>query len=179
MEMSESSLPIAQQQKPDCSAPIQQNVIFKQWFIELFAKPVQWTNLFTFQSILSLSTIPSTLTHQPGEVLNIITCWTLVVSHNTSTCYPQSIFTQQSHLLYMIYPKALIVEYSQHGKHMFIPYHLSYSNWDMIKVLMSSANEALERSPPMIPHLATMDGKNKRSYICLVGTQVSKTDATD
>ena len=66
MEMSESSLPIAQQQKPDCSALIQQNATFKQRFIELFAKPVQWTNLSTFQSILSLSITPFTLTHQPG-----------------------------------------------------------------------------------------------------------------
>ena len=54
-------------------------------------------------------------------------------------------------------------------------YHLSYTNRDVIKLLMSSTNEALERSTLEIPHLASTDGK---SNICLVGTrsdEVSKT----
>ena len=68
----------------------------------------------------------------------------------------------------------MLVEYSQHGKHKFTPYHLSYSNLDMIKLLMSAANDSIERSTTYIPQLVTTPGTNKNSYICLVGTHADK-----
>ena len=68
----------------------------------------------------------------------------------------------------------VLVEYSQHSKHMFTPYHLSYSNRDMIKLLMLSANDVLERSHPKIPHLVLFSSTNNSSYICLVGTHADK-----
>ena len=68
----------------------------------------------------------------------------------------------------------VLVEYSQHGKHVFTPYHLEYSNLDMIKLLMSAANDSVERPTISIPQLVTIPGSNKRSYICLVGTHVDK-----
>ena len=177
-EKSISTTPTALPQELQYSAPIQQNVSIKQWFGELFAKPVKCSNLFSFQSILSLSAKSCTFTHQPGEVLNIINLLDTggqpqyIHLLPTINIYPTVTFVV--HDLSKSLDDQVLVEYSQHGKHMFTPYHLSYSNLDMIKLLMSSANEALERSPPKIPHLVTTDSVNKRSYICLVGTHTDK-----
>ena len=68
----------------------------------------------------------------------------------------------------------VLVEYSQHGEHVFVPYHLSYTNMDMIKLLMSAANDAAERPPSNIPFLATTPTSNNTSYICFVGTHADK-----
>ena len=64
----------------------------------------------------------------------------------------------------------VLVEFSEHGKHVFEPYHLKYSNLDMIKFLMSSINDSLERSSSQVPQLVTIPGKNNNSYLCCVGT---------
>ena len=53
-------------------------------------------------------------------------------------------------------------------------YHLTYSNLDMIKLLMSAANDSVERPTTNIPRLVTTPGSNKKSYICLVGTHADK-----
>ena len=68
----------------------------------------------------------------------------------------------------------VLVEFSQHGKHVFEPYHLKYSNLDMVKFLMSSINDSLERSSSQVPKLVTIPGKNNNSYLCCVGTHTDK-----
>ena len=68
----------------------------------------------------------------------------------------------------------VLVEFSEHGKHVFEPYHLKYSNLDMIKFLMSSINDSLERSSSQVPQLVTIPGKNNNSYLCCVGTHTDK-----
>ena len=68
----------------------------------------------------------------------------------------------------------VLVEFSEHGKLMFKPYHLKYSNFEMIKFLMSSINDSLERTSSQAPQLVTIAGKNNQSYICCVGTHVDK-----
>ena len=68
----------------------------------------------------------------------------------------------------------VLVEYSEHGKYIFEPYHLKYSNLDMIKFLMSSINDSLERSSSQVPQLVTIPGKNNNSYLCCVGTHADK-----
>ena len=68
----------------------------------------------------------------------------------------------------------VLVEFSEHGKHVFEPYHLKYSNLDMIKFLMSSINDSLERSSSQVPQLVTISGKNNNSYLCCVGTHADK-----
>ena len=68
----------------------------------------------------------------------------------------------------------VLVEFSEHGKHVFEPYHLKYTNLDTIKFLMSSINDSLERSSSQVPQLVTIPGKNNNSYICCVGTHADK-----
>ena len=70
----------------------------------------------------------------------------------------------------------VLVEFSEHGKHVFEPYHLKYTNLDTIKFLMSSINDSLERSSSQVPQLVTIPGKNSNSYICCVGTHTDKVD---
>ena len=130
----------------------------------------------TFHTILESST--STFTHQPGEVLNIITLLDTggqpQYIHLLPTININPTVTFVVHDLSKSLDDQVLVEYSQHGKHMFTPYHLSYSNLDMIKLLMSSANDVWERSPTPIPNLVTTASKDSGSYICLVGTHVDK-----
>ena len=68
----------------------------------------------------------------------------------------------------------VLVEFSEHGKHVFEPYHLKYTNLDTIKFLMCSINDSLERSSSQVPQLVTIPGKNNNSYICCVGTHTDK-----
>ena len=70
----------------------------------------------------------------------------------------------------------VLVEFSEDGKHVFEPYHLKYSNLDMIKFLMSSINDSIERSSSQVPQLVTIPGKNNNSYLCCVGTHTDKVD---
>ena len=71
----------------------------------------------------------------------------------------------------------VLVEYSEDGKYIFEPYHLKYSNIDMIKFLMSSINDSLERLSSQVPQLVTIPGKDNRSYLCCVGTHADKVGA--
>ena len=68
----------------------------------------------------------------------------------------------------------VLVEYSELGKHIFEPYHLKYSNFEMIKFLMSSINDSLETTSSQVPQLVTIPGKNNNSYLCCVGTHADK-----
>ena len=68
----------------------------------------------------------------------------------------------------------VLVEYSEHGKLVFEPYHLKYSNFDMIKFLMSSINDSLERASSQVPQMVTIPGSNNISYLCCVGTHADR-----
>ena len=70
----------------------------------------------------------------------------------------------------------VLVEFSEHGKHVFEPYHLKYTNLDTVKFLMSSINDSLEKSSSQVPQLVKICGKNNNSYLCCVGTHADKVD---
>ena len=64
----------------------------------------------------------------------------------------------------------MLVELSEHGKHVFKPYNLRYSNLELIKFLMSTIRDSLERLCIQVPQLIRAPGKNNNSYLCRVGT---------
>ena len=117
-------------------------------------------------------------THQPGEVLNIITLLDTggqpeyIYLLPTINIYPAVTFVV--HDLSKSLSDQVLVEYSKHGKYVFTPYHLDYSNLDMIKLLMSVANDSVERPAINIPQLVTIPGSNKRTYVCSVNTHIDK-----
>ena len=158
-------------------SPKPQQSAIAQWFTGLFVSSVKDSNLSTFDNIID-ATLPKSITHQPGEILNIITLLDTggqpeyIHLLPTINIYPTVTFV--IHDLSKSLSDQVLVEYSQHGKHVFTPYHLSYSNLDMIKLLMSAANDSVERSTTNISQLVTIPGNNKKSYICLVGTHADK-----
>ena len=119
--------------------------------------------------------------HQPGDVLNIVT----LLDTGGQTQYIHLLLTVN------IYPTVnfvilnltkklddqVLVEYSHHGKYTFKPYHLTYTNLEMTKLLMSSINDCLERSS-QASQLITHTGTDKRSYLCFVGTHSDKASTT-
>ena len=149
----------------------------KYFFAGLFKTSVKDFNLSTFDSIID-ATAPNPVSFQPGVVLNIITLLDTggqpeyIHLLPTINIYPTVTFV--IHDLSKSLSDQVLVEYSQHGKHMFTPYHLSYSNLDMIKLLMSAANDAVEKPTTSIPQLVTTPSSNKKSYVCLVGTHADK-----
>ena len=155
--------------------PAQQFSI-KHWLTSRLASSVKSSSLSTFNHMI-FSSGPD-VAHQPGEVLNIITLLDTggqpeyIHLLPTINIYPTVTFV--IHDLSKSLSDQVLVEYSQHGKHVFTPYHLSYTNLDMIKLLMSAANDSVERSTTNIPKLVTTPGSNEKSYICLVGTHVDK-----
>jgi len=129
-------------------------------------------------SINSKSTDAATQTHHPGEVLNIITLLDTggqsEYIHLLPTVNIHPMITFIVHDLSKNLDDQVLVEYSEHGKHIFKPYHLQYSNFDMIKFLMSSINDSLEKPSSKVPQLMTIPGKDKNSYLCCVGTHADK-----
>ena len=168
--------------KRSCKHPVNQEVSIKQRIAGLFVKSVKGSNLSTFQAILD-SAPTSTFTHQPGEVLNIITLLDTggqpqyIHLLPTINIYPTVTFVV--HDLSKSLDDQVLVEHSEHGKPTFKPYPLSYSNRDMIKLLMSSASDAWERSPNAIPNLVMTSGSDNNSYICLVGTHADRVTKED
>jgi len=138
----------------------------------------------TFDSMLFSPSIAihDTVTHQPGEVLNMITILDTggqpeyIHLLPTINIYPTVTFVV--HDLSKSLDDQVLVEYSQHGEHVFVPYHLNYTNMDMIKLLMSAANDAVG-NPSNIPYLVSTPGSNNDSYICLVGTHADKVPKDD
>ena len=130
-------------------------------------------NLSTFDNIIDAK-VPKPITHQPKEVLKIITLLDTggqpqyIHLLPTINIYPTVTFVV--HDLSKSLGDKVLVKYNQPGKQMFQPCKLNYSNLDMIKLLMSAANDSIERSISNIPKLVTIPGRNKKSYICLVGT---------
>jgi len=116
--------------------------------------------------------------HNPEEVLNIITLLDTggqpeyIHLLPTVNIHPMVNFVM--HDLSKSLEDQVLVEYSEHGEHVFEPYHLKYSNLDMIKFLMSTINDSLERPTCPVPQLITIPGKNMKSYLCCVGTHADK-----
>ena len=157
--------------------PIQPESTLKSFFAGLFASSVKVSDLSTFESLVS-SSQGKKFDYQPGQVLNIITLLDTggqpeyIHLLPTINIFPTVTFVV--HNLSKSLDDQVLVEFSQHGKYIFAPYHLSYSNLDMIKLLMSAANDSVERPTSRIPQLVTKPGTNNKSYICLVGTHVDK-----
>ena len=114
-----------------------------------------------------------------GDVLNIITLLDTggqpEYIHLLPTVNIHPMVTFVVHNLSNSLEDQVLVEYSEHGNHIFEPYHLHYSNFDMIKFLMSSINDSLEKaSSHILRQMAIFPGKNNISYLCCVGTHVDK-----
>ena len=153
------------------------------WVSGVLSPKIQSNNLQTFDKLVENILQTSSSQHEdflpnPGEVLNIITlldtggqpeCIHLLPTINI---HPMVNFLV--HDLSKSLDDQVLVEYSEHGKCVFEPYHLRYSNFDMIKFLMSTINDSLERPACQVPQLVTIPAKNTSSYICCVGTHADK-----
>ncbi|XP_065906869.1 uncharacterized protein [Dysidea avara] len=139
-------------------------------------------NLGTFddlvQSALHSGTSLNEVVYHPGEVLNIITLLDTggqpEYIHLLPTVNIHPMVTFVVHDLSKSLEDQVLVEYSEHGEHMFEPYHLRYSNFDVIKFLMSTINDSLERPACQVPQLVTIPGRNTNSYLCCVGTHADE-----
>ena len=160
-----------------------QSVSVGQRVAGLFHKSVKSDKLSCMdslvQSSMNLTTTDQGL-HHSGEVLNIITLLDTggqpEYIHLLPTVNIHPMVNFVIHDLSKSLEEQVIVEYSEHGKHIFEPYHLKYSNIDMIKFLMSSINDSIERTSSQIPQLVKIPGKNNNSYLCCVGTHADKVD---
>ena len=166
--------------KPESKTPKQQSALFK-WFTRLFTASNKHLSLTTIDRILnSKSCFSSVPTYQPGRVLNVITFLdTGGLSEYINLLPTIGIIPKVTLVVHDLSKKLddqVLVEYSQHGKHMFTPYHLSYSNFDMIKFLMSTVNDSVERPACNISdlRLVVTPGSDDKSYICMVGTHADK-----
>ena len=154
-----------------------------QWFAGLFQGSVKSEKLASFDALVENCSLTHTgnatpQTHYPGEVLNIITILDTggqpEYIHLLPTVNIHPMITFIVHDLSKNLEDQVLVECSEHGKHIFEPYHLQYSNLDMIKFLMSSINDSLERPLSQVPQLITAPGKDSTSYLCCVGTHADK-----
>ena len=154
---------------------------FLNWLTGVFAKSIKDSNLSTVDNILnSKSSQSGAPIYQPGSVLNIITLLDTggqpEYIHLLPTININPTLTFVIHDLSKSLDDQVLVEYSQHGKHMFTPYHLNYSNKDMIKFLMSAVNDTVDRPAYNTSdlQLAVTPGSDDKSYICMVGTHADK-----
>jgi len=154
--------------------------VVKQWVSGVFTKPVNIKNLSVFTPIVvdSMQSLKKTINvHQPGDILNIVTLLDTggqpqyIHLLPTVNIHPTVNFV--IHNLTKSLDDQVLVEYSEHGKHTFQPYHLSYTNLDMVKLLMSGVNDCLEMYS-QVPQLITHPGTDKNSYLCFVGTHADK-----
>ena len=147
----------------------------------LFKAPVKSENMASFNSLVQ-NTIKSNFSEHEfddhGEVLNIITLLDTggqpEYIHLLPTVNVHPMVNFVIHDLSKSLGDQVLVEYSEHGKLVFEPYHLKYSNFDMIKFLMSSINDSLEKASSQVPQLITIPGRNNMSYLCCVGTHADK-----
>ena len=160
--------------------PKKQQSILKR-FTGLFVNPIKDSNLSTVDSILNTKSSQSGAPiYETCNVLNIITVLDTggqpEYIHLLPTININPTVTFVVHNLSKSLNDQVLVEYSQHGKRMFTPYHLSYSNLDMIKFLMSSVNESVERPTCSVSdlQLVVRPGSDDKSYMCVVGTHADK-----
>ena len=152
-----------------------------QWVTGLFQGSVKSKKLASFNSLVQNSIESNIFPHEfsdHGEVLNIITLLDTggqpEYIHLLPTVNIHPMVNFVIHDLSKSLGDQVLVEYSEHGKLVFTPYHLKYSNFDMIKFLMSSINDSLEKASSQVPQLVTIPGKNYMSYLCCVGTHADK-----
>ena len=155
---------------------------FAQRFTEALHSSVKSEKMASFNSLVQNSMESSSVSKHEFEynrdVLNIITLLDTggqpEYIHLLPTVNIHPMVNFVVHDLSRSLEDQVLVEFSKHGKHIFEPYHLKYSNMDMIKFLMSSINDSLERSS-QIPELVTIPGKkNNSSYLCCIGTHADK-----
>ena len=146
----------------------------------LFQGSVKSEKMTSFNSLVQNSIDSNFLKHDfdyHGQVLNIITLLDTggqpEYIHLLPTVNIHPMVTFVVHDLSKSLGDQVLVEYSEHGELVFEPYHLKYSNFDMIKFLMSSINDSLERTSSQVPQLVTIPGNNS-SYLCCVGTHADK-----
>ena len=65
------------------------------------------------------------------------------------------------------------VIHSKHGKQSYKPYHLHYTNLDLIKLLMAFSKDSSLKSKPLLLPIES-NSKNTSSYQCYVGTRADK-----
>ena len=151
-----------------------------EWVVGWFQRPVKSEKLVSFNTFVQNS-IDSIISkqdfHYSGEVLNIITLLDTggqpEYIHLLPTVNVHPMVTFVVHDLSKSLEKQVVVEFSEQGRLVFEPYHLKYSNFDMIKFLMSSINDSLERIS-QIPEMTAALGNDNRSYICCIGTHADK-----
>ena len=143
----------------------------------LFQGQVKSEKMASFNSLVQNSVNSNMFQHDfyyDGEVLNIITLLDTggqpEYIHLLPTVNISPMVTFVVHDLSKSLEDQVLVEYSEHGKHVFKPYHLQYSNFQMIKFLMSNINDSVERSSSQVPQLITIRGECNNSYLCCVGT---------
>ena len=146
-----------------------------------FQGPVKSENLEILKTLCQNSIESNMLKHAVnyhGEVLNIITLLDTggqpEYIHLLPTVNIHPMVNFVIHDLSKNLEDQVLVEYSEDGKLAFKPYHLTYSNFDMIKFLMCSINDSLERFSSQVPQMITIPGRNKISYICCVGTHADR-----
>ena len=146
-----------------------------------FRGPVKSENLESLKILCQNSIESNILKHDVnyhGEVLNIITLLDTggqpEYIHLLPTVNIHPMVNFVIHDLSKNLEEQVLVEYSENGDLVFEPYHLTYSNFDMIKFLMSSINDSLERLSSQVPQMITVPGRNKISYICCVGTHADR-----
>ena len=175
---SSTEAPVTSQHQP--KTPKQQQSILK-WFTGLFVNPIKDSNLSTVDSILNtVSSRSGAPIYETCSVLNIITLLDTggqpEYIHLLPTININPTVTFVVHNLAKSLDDQVLVEYSQRDKRMFTPYHLSYSNLDMIKFLISTVNDSVERSARNASdlQLVVRPGSDDKSYMCMVGTHADK-----
>ena len=159
----------------------QQRTSVTQQLSGLFQGSVKSKRLASFNSLVQNSVNSNMFQHDfhyDGEVLNIITLLDTggqpEYIHLLPTVNISPMVTFVVHNLSKSLEDQVLVEYSEHGQHVFEPYHLKYSNFQMIKFLMSNINDSVERSSSQVPRLVTIHGESNNSYLCCVGTHADK-----
>ena len=154
-----------------------------QRFTGLLQSSVKSEKMTSFSNLVQNSIESNVSTYDfyyDGKVLNIITLLDTggqpEYIHLLPTVNIHPMVTFVVHDLSKSLDDQVLVEFSEHGKLVFEPYHLKYSNLDMIKFLMSNSNDSVERTSSQVPQLVTVPGKDNSSYICCVGTHADKVD---
>ena len=152
----------------------------KQRFTGIFQGSVKSEKLASFDTLVKNSIESNIFKHDidyKEQILNIITLLDTggqpEYIHLLPTINIHPMVNFVIHDLSRNLEDQVFVEFSENGKLVFEPYHLTYSNLDMIKFLMSSINDSLERAS-QIPQLVTIPGKNNNSYLCCIGTHADE-----
>ena len=150
------------------------------WVSRLGSKKVKSVKLETLNNLVQASLqgrphqLISSAVQSPAEVLNVITLLDTggqpEYIHLLPTINLHPMVNFVIHDLSKNLEDPVLVELSEDGKHVFKPYNLKYSNLELIKFLMSTVKDSLERPSTQVPQLQRNPGKNNNSYLCCVGT---------